>query len=172
MTWKPRWLVEQRMNPAHVRREVNAVLHARKPVEMTAWLTRHHQVLRMNITLRTLRTEMREGEPDTLYYTLSFREWRHPDTRRRGRLGVDKLPTTHYLDGNDSLYSLSKLYYHTHAGWDDIARANHIRHFGKKTPLVKHRRFKVGSKIKIPLPSFPLGAGQTEQRPTSGPRIR
>jgi hypothetical protein len=174
MEWQPAWLVEHGVNPAHVASALRAAGRSRKAVELLAYIRRGDPaLLRMDITIRSLKTELREGEPDTLYYVLRFKEWRNPSTRRKGAGHASRLPTTHTLTADDSLYSLSMHYYRTHEGWDDIARANRIKGFGKKTPLVKHRRFKVGSKIKIPIPSFPTVRGPGHVQPGShGPRIR
>jgi hypothetical protein len=106
----------------------------------------------MNVTFRQVIERMKPGEPDSMYYTITPKEWRSNSVERSGEgsTGGSKLPTTHTLDADDSLYSMSQHYYHSAAGADDIASANGIKSFGKKTALVKHPRFKVGSKIKIP----------------------
>lgn len=152
LTWDPSWLVEEGHDPQGVRDALYAVLRSKKPVELLATLKFGAPVLiRADVTFRSVRPQLRGGEPDTIYYTVKIAEWRNGSTIRKGSDGDSKLPTTHILTATDSLYSLSKHYYDGSAsGWDNIARANKITGFGKKTALVKHKRFKVGSKVKIP----------------------
>lgn len=151
--WDPPWLVEQGHDPDDVRRELFAIGRSRKPVELLATpKLGGESLLRMDVTVRSIRTQLRRGEPDSLYYSIAITEWRDATGARKGagRGRSDKLPTTHKLTATDSLYSLSTHYYHSAVGADDIAKANGIRKFGRKTALVKSKRYKVGSKIKIP----------------------
>lgn len=154
LTWDAAWLIDRGISPEHLRDQLNLAGRARKPVLLVVAHRGGAQVLRMAITIRSITHQIREGEPDTVYYTLRFTEWRRRATGRKGQGsgsgGSGKLPTTVKIDSNDSLYSLSKRFYKSAAGTDDIARANGIKGFGKKTPLVKSRKFKVGSKLKIP----------------------
>lgn len=151
--WNPVWLVETGQSPEEVYSDLFAMARSRRPVELLASLRAGGPtLLRMNISIRSISVQLREGEPDSRYYTLRITEWRKPGTGRRGGSGAGdpaKLPTTHVLTATDSLHSLSMHYYHSAGGADDIARANGIK-WGKKTPLVKMKRYKVGSKIKIP----------------------
>lgn len=149
--WDAPWLVEQGLDPDDVYRDLFAVLRSRRAVELlvTPKFT-ERSVLRMNVTIRSISPAMREGEPDTMYYTLRLSEWRDPSTRRRGAGRSTTLPTTHKLTADDTLHSLAQHYYHSALAAVDIARANGIGKWGRKTPLVKMHRFKVGSKVKIP----------------------
>lgn len=154
LTWQPSWLVAFNLDPEYVRKTLTRIGRSRRAFALLATAKDSPQttVLRMNATIRSLGTAMRQGEPDTLYFTIGVSEWRDAEVerrgRRRGRGGA--LPTTHKLEADDTLYSLSRRYYTTHSGADDIAKANGISKFGKKTPLVKYGRYEVGSKIRIP----------------------
>jgi hypothetical protein len=157
--WNPVWLVENAQNPEQVRAALFAIGRSRKPVELLVSLgLGGPTLLRLNVTMRSIQAQLRSGEPDSIYYALRISEWRSAKTQRRGATpGGDKLPTTHRLTATDTLHSLSMHYYHSANGANDIARANGITHFGYKTPLVKYKRFKVGSKIKIPRLSSAVG---------------
>lgn len=160
VTWDPAWLVEQGLDPRKVRDELYAVLRARKPVEllMTPQFGKR-SLLRMNITIRSITAQVRQGEPDTVYFTLRIAEWRNAEGRRRGEGRGSKLPTTHKLTAEDTLYSLSERYYNSSAGTRAIAHANGISvKWGKKTRLVLHAKFKVGSKLKIPKTAVAVGS--------------
>lgn len=161
VAWNPDWMVDVPLSVDQVRSDLFAIARTRKPVELTASLKSGGPLLlRMNITIRSISVQMREGEPDTLYFTLRISEWRNATAGRRGGGSAgnpDKLPTTHRLTATDSLHSLSMHYYHSAKGADDIARANGITGFGYKTALVKMKRFKVGSKIKIPKIAVAMG---------------
>lgn len=153
--WDAPWLVEQGLDPHDVYDELFAVLRSRRAVELlaTPQFGPERPLLRMNITIRSISPLMKRGEPDSMYYTVRISEWRNAEVKRRGAGSPgnpSKLPTTHKLTATDTLYSLSAKYYHTSAGTDAIAKANGIKSWGKKTPLVKMGRYKVGSKIKIP----------------------
>lgn len=158
--WDPSWLVQRGLDPARVRRDLYAILRSKKPVELLATLQLGNDdvdpELRMRVTIRSIRREMRSGEADTRYYTLSLSEWRDPSIERRGhqesrKPGV-KLPTTHRLDANDTLQSLAHEFYGRYDRWRWIRDANGIspKSAGAKTTLVHLVRYKVGSKVKIP----------------------
>lgn len=150
--WDPPWLVEQGQDPQDVYDELFAIGRSRRGVELLATpkFGPTRPLLRMNVTLRSITAQMREGEPDSIYYVCRIKEWRDASVQRKGEGRGTQLPTTHKLVAADSLYSLSQHYYHSSAGADDIASANGIKGFGKKTPLWKSAKFKVGSKVKIP----------------------
>lgn len=148
--WDPPWLVEQGQDPDDVYRSLYAVLRCRRPVELLATpkLGPSRPLLRMNVTVRSITAQLRQGEPDSLYFTVGIREWRRSAGARKA--AGDALPTTHILKAGDTLHSLAMHYYHSATYATDIADANGIRDWGKSTPLVQHKRFKIGSKIKIP----------------------
>lgn len=153
--WDPPWLVEQGQDPDDVHDTMYGILRSRRPCELLATpkFGPTRPLLRVNITIRGISAVMKRGEPDSMYYTLKIVEWRNASAARRGAgVGgdVSRLPTTHRLTATDTLYSLSMLYYHTASGATAIARANGIKSWGKKTPLVGLARFRVGSKITIP----------------------
>jgi hypothetical protein len=119
--WDAPWLVEQGLDPDDVYRDLFAVLRSRRAVELLVTPKfTERSVLRMNVTIR------------------------------RGAGRSTTLPTTHKLTADDTLHSLAQHYYHSALAAVDIARANGIGKWGRKTPLVKMHRFKVGSKVKIP----------------------
>jgi hypothetical protein len=152
--WDPKWLVERGQDPEDVRRTIFDIGRSRTPVDMLATLDYHDRaVLAMDVTFRSIQTQMKAGEPDTLYYSISIAEWRDPTTGRKGAGKADpKFPLTHKLSATDTLYSLSKLYYGSSLFYGVIADANKITRWGKQTPLAKSARWKVGSKIRIPAP--------------------
>lgn len=149
--WDAPWLVERGIDPDRVYDELFGVLRSRKPCELlvTPKFGPERPLLRMDITIRSIAPQMREGEADTIYYVLRWSEWRRAEGKRRGA-GKPKLPTTHKLTATDTLYSLSMRYYYSARGADVIASANAIKGWGKKTPLVQMQRYKVGSKLKVP----------------------
>lgn len=151
--WDPAWLVQGGLDPREVRDTLFAILRSRKPVNLlvTPRLGDGPVVVSMNVTFRQVIERVKGGEPDSVYFSITVKEWRRDSVERSGEGRSNSLPTTHRLTGTDSLYSLSQHYYKSALGADDIAKANGITRFGKKTALVKHKRFKVGSKIKIPL---------------------
>lgn len=156
LKWDPVWLVEQGLDPKKVYDELFGVGRSRAPVQLYAaprFPGETKGFVRMNVTVRSISVQLREREPDTRYFVLRIVEWRSNEVERRraGKAG-DRLPTTHILTATDTLYSLSQHYYHYAGGTGTIAAANGIKGFGKKTPLVKHKRLKVGTKIKIPKP--------------------
>lgn len=149
LDWHARWLIEYK-DPQDVRRALYAVLRSRSPVELLAILRWGDgpEELRMLVTLRSLARELRPGEADTRYYSLGLREYRKTEADKR-KLD-DVLPTTHRLTATDTLESLSAKYYRTTSGWAQIARANGMHKWGRRTELWKHPKFKVGDRIKIP----------------------
>lgn len=156
--WDPVWLVAHNpgYTPQDIYEELRKLLRYRRAFELyvtTRW--GREPELDINATLRSLGRTLRFGQPGIRYYRLTFKEWRDPQVARRSSGGESRapgtrLPTTHKLDNDDTLNSLSKLYYGTYAGAAAIARHNAIRGWGKSTALVKTKRYKVGDKIKIP----------------------
>jgi len=168
MTWDPAWLVEEGVDPDDVHDELFAAGRSRKPVELLASLKLNEvPLLRMAITIRSIGLQLRRGQPDTLYYSLKFSEWRNAEVDRKGtgsaRQGSTSsggsLPATHNLTASDTLHSLALRYYKSARAWPTIAEANSITGVGQSTPLVEMARFKVGSKIKIPADAFVAGTG-------------
>lgn len=150
----PVWLVERGLDPRAVRRTLFAIMRSKRAVEllMTPKLgDTGAEFMRFAVTIRSITMEMRRGEPDTIYYVLKLVEWRNAAVGRKGQgTRGSKLPTTHELKSGDSLHSLSQEYYLTSSHARLIAKANKIKGVGVKTRLVLMKRFKVGSKIKIP----------------------
>lgn len=168
MTWEPAWLVEQGVDPDDVHDELFAAGRSRRPVELLASLKLNEApLLRMAITVRSIGVQLRRGQPDTLYYSLKFAEWRNAEVDRKGtgsaRRGANSagggLPATHNLTAADTLHSLALRYYKSARAWPVIANANAIRGIGQGTPLVQMARFRVGSKIKIPVAGVVVGTG-------------
>lgn len=152
MTWDPAWLVEEGVDPDDVHDELFAAGRSRQPVELLASLKLNEApMLRMAITIRSIGSQLRRGQPDTTYYALKFVEWRNAEVGRKGAgSSGGALPTTHNLTATDTLHSLAMRYYKSAKAWPVIAEANSIRGVGQSTALVRMARFKVGSKIKIP----------------------
>lgn len=152
LTWEAAWLVEDGLDPDEVYRVLHAIGRARRPVEMLASLKLDERpLLRTFITIRSITTQLRQGEPDTRYYTLRPKEWREAEGRRRGEGRGSKLPTKHKLTADDTLHSLSRRYYGGSPKYArDIARANGLTGVGVTTRITATRRFAVGQKIKIP----------------------
>lgn len=154
IAWDPPWLVQQGQDPDDVYRQLFAIGRSKRAVELLATLQFGPQrpMMRTNITIRSISPLLKQGEADSMYYTVRISEWRDASGKRRGegRGSAAKLPTTHKLTTADTLSSLSQHYYHSHKHWRAIAHANGIHGFGASTALVKYGRYKVGSKIKIP----------------------
>lgn len=171
LTWDAKWLVFPDTTPQEVRRELNEILRSRQPVELFAFLGPHGtgEELRMYATLRGLNRILRHGESDTRYYSLSWKQYRNPVVRRRGRGGGSKrLPARHKLKSGDTLRSLAKRYYGTRELWLFLASENGIKGWGGETPLVKMNRYEVGDQIKIPVP--PSGGHVGRAHPVTGTR--
>lgn len=156
--WDAPWLIEHGQNHNSVERALYRIQESKRPVEMLLTLSLKHKAiphLRMDVTLRTITRELREGEPDTHYLTLGISEWRDPSVERRGRgegrkAGV-RLPTTKRLLNTDTMASLSMEFYGSYKHWRWIRDANGLSHkFGAHTIIVYNTRFQTGQKIKIP----------------------
>lgn len=113
----------------------------------------------MDVTFRSVQREIRPAENDTLYLTLSIKEWRDARVKKVGhrpparhRRGETR-PRTHKLTATDTLRSLSMHYYGSYAFWREIRDANHIpARWGASTPLVRlPGRFRTGYAVTIPL---------------------
>jgi hypothetical protein len=165
--WDAPWLVDHSMDPEMVYAALFGVLRSRKPIELlaTPQLGKHQPLLRADVTIRSIQPQLRQHEPDSVYYTLRISEDRRPGAGRRGEGRGSHLPTTHKLTATDTLHSLAEHYYHSAHGWSVIAQANGLKKWGQSTPLVKSPKFKVGSKVRIPkLDAEPLTA-QLVRRP-------
>lgn len=167
LDWKARWLIEYK-DPQDVRRELNAVLRAKTPVELLAILRwgGGPEELRMLVTLRSLSRELRPGEADTRYYSLALREYRKTVADKKADSRFDNLPTRHRLTADDTLTSLALRYHHTALSWRSIRSANGLSTWGPRTPLWKHAKFKVGdyAVIPVPPPQFAMFTGIGEAR--------
>lgn len=156
LIWDAEWLQSSGQDPKAVRSALWRILDYRKPVLMAARIRQpgwEDKVVRMGVTFRSLRERVRR-EPDTRYFSISTKEWRSSRVVRRGH-GVGRgkvaLPARHALKATDTLQSLSKHYYGTYAGWRAIATENKIPgNIGQSYALVKLKRYKVGSIVRIP----------------------
>lgn len=170
--WPASWLHPTQQDPDDVEAALFRILRSREPVQM---LARIHQIgwddaiVRMKVTFRSVRLVVKPGEADTKYWSVPVKEWRARGVDRRGPSdrGV-KLPTSHRLDGNDTLESLSKRYYGSKEGWRTIALANGLKKWGRATPLVESKRYKVGSSIKIPRKPPKAKTRSPKRRSTGG----
>lgn len=153
------WLVATGQHPYELRRRLSGILRYRDPVHLLVTINpnpwRSPPELDMFCTLREESKEVRPGEVEARYITLTISEWRDPQNRRRSsssrKHGVP-LPATHKLKATDTLSSLSFEYYGRYDWWRFIRDANGIpKRFGMKTRLVTlPGRWKVGYKVKIP----------------------
>jgi hypothetical protein len=154
LTWDAKWLVFPDTTPEEVREELQAILSSRKPVELFAYVGPNGKgsEIRMMATLRSFRRILRHGENDTRYFSLEWKQYRDLGVARKGANAYAGLPTTHTLDKEDTLRSIADHYYGTEAMWQFLASQNGIKSWGGDDPLVKMDRYKVGSKIKVPVP--------------------
>jgi nucleoid-associated protein YgaU len=154
------WLVATGQDPQEIRRRLSEILRFKKAVHMMVFFhPSRHQIsseLDMYCTFRDISTDVRNGELETRYLTITISEWRDPVVHRRSSSTSRKhgisLPTTHKLTATDTLSSLSFEYYGSYAFWREIRDANSIsKRFGAHTKLVTlPGRWKVGYKVKIP----------------------
>lgn len=168
VVWNPKWLADPERRWGNVREALERIGESKVPVNLMVKpknlrnnvAGRETLLLHEDVTFRSLSVEMREGEPDTLYFTLGIKEWRSASGRRRGS-GKPAEGGGHNLGRDDTLHSLAMKYFNSAGAADAIAKANGIKGWGKSTPLVRHQRFKRGSKIKIPsIPrTSPAGVG-------------
>lgn len=168
LDWDADWLVEYR-HPQVVQDALDRIIESMRPVLLLAIVrfgSGRPVEYRGAVTLRRTQRTLKPGETDTRYWTLEFKEWRALESGRltlqggtQGRRGHD-LPARHELKAETNLEGLSKLYYGTTAHWRLIRDHNHLGKWGPRTPLVDHRRYKVGDVIRIPrLPQRPGGGG-------------
>lgn len=160
-------LTARGIHPLEVRDELRKLLVTKSPVNLLITLglpvpgkRRRRPELKMKATVRSVRRSLRHGQRDTRYYTVRFVEWRDPEIERRRlgsardgqrrRHGTFGDPVKHKLDGNDTLESLAKRYYGTANAWRGLAAAKGIKSWGRRTPLVDTKRWKVGDRITIP----------------------
>jgi hypothetical protein len=152
--WRATWAHPSYQRPDWIEKKLYMILRARCPVLMLVRLKQDGWddiLVRMNVTFRSVQMSVKHGEPDTKYWSIQLKEWRHTGTGRRGHgVGKVKLPTTHRLKRTDTLQSLAKKYYGSGHGWAAIAKRNGIKKWGMTSHIVNMSRFKVGSRIKIP----------------------
>ncbi|MCA1571261.1 MAG: hypothetical protein LC798_13260 [Chloroflexi bacterium] len=153
LDWDAPWLAHQGYSIEDVQSTLDAILHSKRPFHMGARIYGSDGPfeLDMDATLRSIRPERKPGERDTRYFALSFVEWRDPSLRRRasGEAGKRR-PSKVTIDANDTLNSISKSLFGDYSAADLIRRHNGLGSFGASTALVKHKKLKVGSVLKIP----------------------
>lgn len=154
LTWDAKWLTYPETTPEEVREELDRIIAARKPVELFAFVGPHGKgsELRCYATLRGLRRILRQGETDTRYYSMDWKQYRSPVVHRKGANSYAGLPLQYALKEDDTLRSIATAYYHAGSMWQFLASQNGIKNWGSEDPLVKMNRFKVGDKIKVPVP--------------------
>lgn len=117
--------------------------------------------LRFPATLRNYQVSERAGEPDDKYVNVEFTEWRAAKAVRRklgrgggaGGSGSKRWPVFHKLKRTDTLTHLAKQFYGKPTYARHIGKANgNLAKWGVGTPIVNHKAWKVGQKIKIPSP--------------------
>jgi hypothetical protein len=155
LDWRAPWL-QKFQNPDWVVGQLQRIIRSKRPVHLLGTLNssprRRPTEFRAHVTFRSLRRVLRPGEADTRYISLETKEWRstHGSVRATTPGKRYHFPLTHKLTAKDTLESLAKHYYGRSSLWRTIANANGLRSWGPRTAIVKHKRFKVGSKIKIP----------------------
>lgn len=171
LDWEADWLIEYR-NPKKVQHELDHIIRSKEPVMLLALVHAGHRQpveFRGAVTLRRTARTLRPGEADTRYWQLEFKEDRELTSRRlatkKGKGDTD-LPTRHRLNAGTNLEGVSKRYYGTTAHWRLIREENNLGHWGPRTPLVQHRRFKVGDFIKVPALTRGAGPGVSDPVPT------
>jgi hypothetical protein len=177
LAWDAAWLNSRGVTEAELRGQLFGILRSKQPVRLIVTLREVHE-LRALVTIRSLQRSLRPGEVDTRYYSMQISQWRQMAEyeSREGRKPGVRLPTTHRLRAGDTLYSLAHEFYGDSNGWRAIRDANGISHkWGAKTPLVKMKRYKTGSKIKIPVPRVRESLRESSRSPApklSGARLR
>jgi hypothetical protein len=165
MIWEPRWVTNPGQGYERVPDELEKTLDSRQPFQLLIWNAGERPDINCWATLRSFEPQVRHGEPDARYFTLSFSQYRRPIVKRLGKGkgsggggGASRkkgkrrpgLPTKHVLKATDTLRSLSERYYGTGSGWRVIADKNGVNRWGSEDPLVDMSRFRVGSKVIIP----------------------
>lgn len=151
--WDPVWLIERGQDPQEVYSQMYAVLRSKKPCAMIATLNfTDRPLLQIDVTIRSITLQLRQGEPDSRYYVLSISEWRRADGRRKGSgAGANRRHgTTAKVSDVTTLYSLAIEFFGSYTAADSIAAANGIKGFGKNDFLWQYGRYKIGSTVKIP----------------------
>jgi LysM repeat protein len=165
VSYPARFLVERNLDADDVRDRLFAILRSKKPVMLTLVVRwgEPKPLVRMSITFRSISEELRPGESDTRYFTITIKEWRDTSVDRKSSKASRKpgvtLPTTHKLSATDTLESLAFEYYGSYGDWRAIRDANGIsKRFGQAVALVKLGRYKVGSTVKVPRLGVSVGA--------------
>lgn len=175
LDYVPDWYATPEVALTHdeMKEALEAINDARTPFDLLLTIPSKQQVFaHMHATLRTLTQTMKGREADTWYWTIAVEKWRNAKSGRATaakssrKRGVT-FPTTHKLTATDTYHSLSLAYYGSYEGWAAIAEANGFRSWGASTPLVKSKRYKVGSVVKIPQ-WLPTIAKELAQPTTAG----
>src|SRR5215212_3053005 len=116
MKWSPEWLHDADRPPHEVRALLVRILRSRKPVQLLMrqkGLKDEPAILMCDVTMRAFKPLMKGNEPDTMYFTLSWAEWRNASTARKGAGKPAEIPSTVKLKADDTLYSLAMKWFHT-----------------------------------------------------------
>jgi hypothetical protein len=146
------------LNPIQVKRQLNTLCRSGTPCKMQA-IDGMGSHFRMYATLRSVRATERAGEIDTLYLSVEFVEFQHPDLVKRGGSANDreKLPLTLTVstlpDDQSNMYGLSVLYYHSASRWRVIAKANGLSALSPSIDL--RQRFQADPLHKLKIPALP-----------------
>lgn len=160
------WLIDDRADFARVHRELMAVLRSRRPVHLRAALrARGPAEFSEPVTIRRVSRILRHAQLGHRYFTVACTEWRDTSVTRRTSDPDDaKLPVRIELGASDTAEKLSERFYGRPTGALTILFANGLRRWGKATPIVQSKRFKVGDRFTIPKP--PKTTGFARGRPS------
>lgn len=167
------WVVHPKYwNPNLARRRLRKIIQRRSPVRLVAWKPgnkrkRHPKPiieLNMMVTMRSMGSEERSGEPLDKYFNVDFTQWRDPVQRRR--VQKRQWPIRHKLTKRDTLATLAKKYF------NDASRAGQMRpnvpklgiRWGKNTPIVKSKKYKVGDVLVLRRPRNEFDGGGPPKR--------
>lgn len=167
------WVVHpQYWNPNIARRRLRKIIQRQSPVRLVAWKPgnrrkRHPKPiieLNMMVTMRSMGSEERSGEPLDKYFNVDFTQWRDPVQRRR--VQKRQWPIRHKLTKRDTLATLAKKYF------NDASRAGQMRpnvpklgiRWGKNTPIVKSKKYKVGDVLVLRRPRNEFDGGGPPKR--------
>lgn len=162
LDWDAPWLAAKGIDQDYFQNTLLKLGRSRTPFTLIAVLDWTEE-LRINATLRGVHKELRHGEKDTRYWTLSLKEWNLSEVERRGAgssgaaasvgVGGRSLPTTADVSNKTSYNTLADYFYGsaTPKNAKAIRAANSFgTNWGLGTPLVFSPRWHVGDKVAIP----------------------
>lgn len=145
--WQPDWsMLKQRgwsPDPQAFVNEMKRIRDAGKPFRLLAHQSNFRNKYEVDwpATLRSVRWEMRGGEEDAYYVTVSFSEYRQPGIQKflvapqhhpslPAKLPVKKLPAN-----RNTLAEMARFYYGDPSKWKQIAATNGIKNVSPNTKI-------------------------------------